>query len=64
MRGMLFFKRILRDNRGATAIEYGLIMALVCLAIIASMDSMASRIIETWGKVDTTVTDATNNARN
>lgn len=64
MRGSQFFKRILRDNRGATAIEYGLIMALVCLAIIASMQSMASRIIETWSTVDTKVTTSTNNAWN
>ena len=28
------FIRILRDNRGATAIEYGLIASLVCVAAI------------------------------
>ena len=41
MRASQLFKRILRDNRGATAIEYGLILALICLFILATMKVMA-----------------------
>jgi pilus assembly protein Flp/PilA len=33
-------KRFLRDKGGATAIEYGLIVALICLAIVSGITSM------------------------
>jgi pilus assembly protein Flp/PilA len=35
-------KRFLRDKGGATAIEYGLIVALICLAIVSGITSMTS----------------------
>lgn len=41
------FKRLLggflRDDSGATAIEYGLIVALVFLAVITSVNSFADK---------------------
>jgi len=58
MRGSLFFKQLLRDNRGATAIEYGLIVAMIGLAIMVTMQAMAGEIIEMWGFVEVTATDA------
>lgn len=64
MRGSHFFKRILRDNRGATAIEYGLILALICIAMLVSLQSLATAITTTWAKVDTTAGDAMDNAMN
>jgi pilus assembly protein Flp/PilA len=33
--GYLMFKKFIRDENGATAIEYGLIAALIALVIIA-----------------------------
>ena len=51
MRGSLFFKRLLRDNRGATAIEYGLIVALIVIAIIASVQSVANETNGLWATV-------------
>ena len=61
MRASQLFKRILRDNRGATAIEYGLILALICIFILVTMQAMAGEIMETWNHVETTATDAMNN---
>ena len=55
MRGS-FFKRLLRDTRGATAIEYGLIVALVVIAILASMSSVADENTGLWAIVTSNVT--------
>lgn len=41
--------QILRDERGATVIEYGLILALLALAIIAAMTSVG---VETMGALE------------
>ncbi len=45
-------RRIWRDSRGGTAIEYGLILALVFLAMIAAVSSVADGTIALWNKVD------------
>jgi pilus assembly protein Flp/PilA len=58
MRGCPFFKRLLRDDRGATAIEYGLILALLCLTILAMVQAMAGEVIETWTNVESASTEA------
>jgi len=55
MRGH-FFKKLLRDTRGATAIEYGLIVALVVIAIMASMESVANENTGLWAVVTSNVT--------
>lgn len=41
----------LRDERGATAIEYGLIAAGVSIAIIAVVQGLGSSLKDTFGKV-------------
>ncbi len=55
MRGT-FIKRLLRDTRGATAIEYGLIVALVVIAILASLQSVANENGGLWAVVTSNVT--------
>jgi len=55
MRGH-FFKRLLGDTRGATAIEYGLIVALVVIAIIASLQGVANENTGLWAVVTSNVT--------
>ncbi|HEX7820469.1 MAG TPA: Flp family type IVb pilin [Sphingobium sp.] len=40
-----------RDVRGATAVEYGLIIALVVLAIIVAVNNVASRTTHMWDNV-------------
>ena len=46
-----FVKRFCQDERGATAIEYGLIATLICVAIIAAMTNLGSNMANTWKKV-------------
>ena len=42
MRFSALFVRMLRDESGATAIEYGLIAALIAVAAIAGMSAVGS----------------------
>jgi len=58
MRGSLFFKRLLRDNRGATAIEYGLIVSLIVIAVIVAMQGVAVETNRLWGLVSQRVTSS------
>ena len=51
-------RRLLRDSRGATAIEYGLILALVVIAMIASLSQLADVTIGMWDDVSEKVTKA------
>ena len=45
------FIRILRDNRGATAIEYGLIAALIAVAAITAMSALGNQLTTTFSNV-------------
>ena len=56
MRGRHFFMRILRDDRGATAIEYGLIVSLIVIAIIGAMEGVANENTGLWAVVTDKVT--------
>ena len=42
------FVRFLKDQRGATAIEYGLIAALIAVAAITAMTSLGSQLSTTF----------------
>jgi pilus assembly protein Flp/PilA len=43
--------RFVKDESGATAIEYGLIAALVAVAIITALGTMKSSLVNTFNKV-------------
>jgi pilus assembly protein Flp/PilA len=45
------FNRFIKDESGATAIEYGLIAALVAVAIIASLNAMSTQLKAVFGNV-------------
>jgi pilus assembly protein Flp/PilA len=45
-------KKFLKDESGATAIEYGLIAALVAVAIVAALTSLGSGLNGLFGKVN------------
>jgi pilus assembly protein Flp/PilA len=49
------FRRLRRDNRGATAIEYGLIVALIGVAIMGALSSLGGGVGGMWTKLDTAV---------
>jgi len=48
--------RIGRDTRGATAIEYGLIVALIVIACMGALQLVAGETIEMWDWVSSEVT--------
>ena len=52
MNGSDFLKRLLRDDRGATAIEYGLILAFMCIGLVGVMMAFGGEVIELWTGVD------------
>ncbi len=49
------FYALRRDNRGATAVEYGLIAALVVLGAFFGMKNFANTSVSMWNNVSTTV---------
>jgi pilus assembly protein Flp/PilA len=48
---MSIFQRFVRDESGATAIEYGLIAAGIAVAIIAVVNTLGSNLNTTFSKV-------------
>ena len=50
---MKFFNKLLRDEQGATAIEYGLIAALIAVAAITAMQGLGNQLSTTFSKVST-----------
>lgn len=50
---MKFFNKLLRDEAGATAIEYGLIAALIAVAAITAMQSLGNQLSTTFNTVTT-----------
>ncbi|MES2421862.1 MAG: Flp family type IVb pilin [Pseudomonadota bacterium] len=50
--------RALRHQRGATAIEYGLILALMVIAMIIGLTALANSTTSMWGNVDSKVNAA------
>lgn len=53
-----FGKRLLNDEEGATAIEYGLLAALISVAIIAAVGVLGDRVTSTFETVNTKLTTA------
>jgi pilus assembly protein Flp/PilA len=53
-----FFGRFVRDEVGATAIEYGLIAALVAVALIAGARGVGSQVSTTFNTAKTTMKTA------
>lgn len=47
------FSRFLNDKSGATAIEYGLIAALVSVVIIAAVTTMGGNLTATFDSIAT-----------
>jgi pilus assembly protein Flp/PilA len=49
------FARFVRDESGATAIEYGLIAALIAVVIIGAVQLVGTNLSTTFGKVATNI---------
>lgn len=54
-----FLKRLGRDTEGATAVEYGLILALIFLSMIGAVSSFGQTTIDMWNRVAATISAAT-----
>lgn len=50
--------RLRSDKRGATAIEYGLIAALIGVAIISSLSKLGGGANGMWGRLDSELESA------
>ena len=50
------FNRFVKCESGATAIEYGLIASLICVAIIAAVKLTGTSLANTFGKVSAQLT--------
>ena len=48
---MSFLNKLLRDESGATAMEYGLIAALVAIIIVSSLGSVGAKLKNTLNTV-------------
>lgn len=54
-----FFRRLFADRSGATAVEYGLIVALIVVAMLSALSSLGGGANGMWGKIANDVTNAT-----
>ena len=53
------FARFLKDESGATAIEYGLIAALIAVAIIAGVGALGTQLDSSFTTISTELGEAT-----
>ncbi len=51
-------RRLLHDRKGGTAIEYGLIAALVVITMIAAFVQVANTTTQMWGNINTKMSAA------
>jgi pilus assembly protein Flp/PilA len=54
------FKRFLRDESGATAVEYGLLTALISVVIMGALNALGAGLSNTFSTLTTQLADATN----
>ena len=53
---MQMIRKFFKNTKGATAIEYGLIAALIAVAAIAAMQGLGNNLSATFNKVSTKLT--------
>ncbi len=55
---MKLFSQIMKNEDGATAIEYGLIAALIAVAAIVAMGALGNNLKNTFNKVNGSLNNA------
>lgn len=50
---MSFIRKFVKNSKGATAIEYGLIAALIAVAAVAAMGQLGTQLGTTFNNVTT-----------
>ena len=58
MLAIRMLRRLRSDKRGATAIEYGLIVSLIVVAIIGALNALGGGAGGMWGKLDAEISSA------
>ena len=61
MRGLIGHiarRGLMKCEKGATAVEYALILAMIVLVMIVALANVANRTIHMWDDVETKVTEA------
>ena len=58
VRLMSKFLKLIKNEEGATAIEYGLIAALIAVAIITAVSTVGTQLNETFSSVGSSLTSA------
>lgn len=48
---MSFIRKFVKNSKGATAIEYGLIAALIAVAAVSAMSSLGGKLSTTFNNV-------------
>ncbi len=59
MRLLPTLQNLLRDQQGATAVEYGLICSLIVIAIMTAVQGVANETNTMWTRVGSTMATAT-----
>jgi pilus assembly protein Flp/PilA len=54
-------QRMAKDTRGATAVEYGFILAMIVLAMMTALRGVASETSALWEEVSSKTAEATGN---
>ena len=57
---MTILTKLLKDESGATAIEYGLIAALLSVAIITVLSTVGDELEDTYDQIGTSLNTANN----
>jgi len=52
-----FLKKLYLSNKGATAVEYGLILALIAIAAVVAIGGVAGATVNVWNHVANRVTE-------
>jgi pilus assembly protein Flp/PilA len=53
-------RKLRSDKRGATAIEYGLIVALIAIAMMSGLRSLGGGSNGMWSRLDNRIANASN----
>lgn len=51
-------RKLGKDNEGATAVEYGLILAMVFLAMITALQGVGNENTNVWGEIQSASEEA------
>ena len=51
----VMFSRFVRDDSGATAIEYGLIAGLIAVVLVTAVTTVGTKLTNTFNKIGNTL---------